>query len=62
VKDDRDAAWRAFVGWRVNYDSVLVGLSELIMAPEAPWSSDRGLISGARGRTRSQFWRYGFRG
>jgi hypothetical protein len=41
LKPDRDAAWRAFAGWRVNYDRVLVALAYITMAPEAPWSSDR---------------------
>jgi hypothetical protein len=39
--DDRDQAWRDFNGWRVNYDTVLVTLANLVMAPYAPWSSDR---------------------
>lgn len=34
-------AWRDFAGWRVNYDTVLVALAGLTMAPYAPWSSDR---------------------
>ena len=42
---DRDQAWRDFAGWRVNYDAVLVALAGLTMAPQAPWSSDRGLVS-----------------
>lgn len=41
LKPDRDQAWRDFAGWRVNYDKVLLSLAELVMAPEAPWSSDR---------------------
>ncbi len=41
VRDDRERAWRDFGGWRVNYDEVLLALSELTMAPYAPWSSDR---------------------
>ena len=41
VTDDRDQAWRDFVGWRVNYDRVLITLAALVMAPYAPWSSDR---------------------
>jgi len=41
LKEDRDRAWRDFVGWRVNYDRVLVALAGLTMAPYAPWSSDR---------------------
>jgi hypothetical protein len=38
----RDEGWEHFSGWRVNYDTPLVALSGLLMAPEAPWSSDRG--------------------
>ncbi|HJU57911.1 MAG TPA: hypothetical protein VJ774_04175 [Actinomycetota bacterium] len=41
VRTDRDQCWRDFAGWRVNYDSALVGLARLTMAPLAPWSSDR---------------------
>ena len=41
VKADRDQAWQDFAGWRVNYDTPLLALSQLTMAPEAPWSSDR---------------------
>jgi hypothetical protein len=39
--EDREQAWRDFSGWRVNYDTVLVTLANLVMAPYAPWSSDR---------------------
>lgn len=41
VKADRDQAWRDFAGWRVNYDTPLLALCGLLMAPLAPWSSDR---------------------
>jgi hypothetical protein len=41
VKADRDQAWRDFAGWRVNYDTPLLSLCGLVMAPYAPWSSDR---------------------
>ncbi|MCA9891846.1 MAG: hypothetical protein KC615_02620 [Anaerolineae bacterium] len=41
--DDKEEAWRSFVGWRVNYDRVLIGLARLTGAPYAPWSSDRSL-------------------
>ena len=41
LKPDRDQCWRDFAGWRVNYDTVLIALASLTMAPEAPWSSDR---------------------
>jgi hypothetical protein len=42
LKPDREAAWQSFAGWRVNYDEPLVAIATLVMAPEAPWSSDRG--------------------
>lgn len=38
---DREKAWLAFGGWRVNYDKVLLALCSLTMAPTALWSSDR---------------------
>lgn len=38
---DRDAAWRDFAGWRVNYDTVLLALASLCLAPVAPWTADR---------------------
>jgi hypothetical protein len=42
VKPDRDAAWRAWKGWRVNYDTALLRLARLVEAPpEVPWVSDR---------------------
>ena len=41
LRSDRDQAWRDFAGWRVNYDTVLVGLAKLVVAPSARWSSDR---------------------
>lgn len=41
VKEDREQAWRDFAGWRVNYDRTLILLCGLVMAPRAPWSSDR---------------------
>ncbi len=41
LKPDRDQAWKDFAGWRVNYDRVLLVLCTLVMAPQAPWSSDR---------------------
>lgn len=47
LKSDRDQAWRDFAGWRVNYDVPLLSLARLMMAPYAPWSSDRS-ISPAR--------------
>jgi hypothetical protein len=41
LKPDRNQAWRDFVGWRVNYDAVLIGLAVLTMAPPGFRSSDR---------------------
>lgn len=41
MRPDRDQAWQDFAGWRVNYDEPLLMLCDLVMAPEAPWSSDR---------------------
>lgn len=41
LKRDRDQAWRDFVGWRANYDTVLVALAARVMAPPGKWSSDR---------------------
>jgi hypothetical protein len=43
LRPDRDQTWRDFAGWRVNYDTVLLALAGLTMAPYAPWSSDRSL-------------------
>lgn len=43
LKEDRDQAWRDFAGWRVNYDIPLVTLAGLLVAPYAPWSSDRSI-------------------
>src|SRR5581483_8524682 len=39
VKPDRDQAWRDYSGWRINYDTPLLALAALTMAPYAPWSS-----------------------
>ena len=41
LKSDRDQCWRDFAGWRVNYDTVLLALCEIVSAPPAMWSSDR---------------------
>lgn len=40
IKLDRDQAWRDYAGWRVNYDTPLLALAHLTMAPEVPWISD----------------------
>ena len=52
MKPDREEGWRAFSGWRINYDTVLLGLAGITMAPEAPWSSDRSLRRPRRRRRR----------
>ena len=41
LKADRDQAWADFCGWRVNYDTVLLQLAHLTVAPMARWTSDR---------------------
>lgn len=41
LKADRDRAWAAFAGWRVNYDAVLRTIAGMVMAPPAPWISDQ---------------------
>jgi hypothetical protein len=43
LRPDRDQCWADFAGWRVNYDRVIITLAGLIMAPYAPWISDRSL-------------------
>jgi hypothetical protein len=48
LKPDLDQAWVDFNGWRVNYDTVLVGLAGLTVAPYARWSSDRSLLTRPR--------------
>jgi len=45
LKADREQAWCDFAGWRVNYDTVLLALAELMIAPPARWSSDRRLTN-----------------
>jgi len=41
LKPDREQAWTAFSGWRVNYDTVLLNLARFVEAPPVPWVSDR---------------------
>ena len=57
LKQDRDQAWLDFAGWRVNYDTVLLALAEVTVAPYAPWSSDRSTPSRVEPRLR----RFGFK-
>jgi hypothetical protein len=57
VRDDRDAAWFDFTGWRVNYDVPLLSLAGFVMTPYAPWSSDRSFrFRRARLRRRRKMW------
>ena len=50
VREDRDEAWAAFSGWRINYEAPLLGLAQMLRVPYAPWTSDRSPVqSGARG-------------
>ena len=42
---DRDQAWKDFSGWRVNYDTVLLQLASITMAPTARWTSDRSIAT-----------------
>ncbi len=51
---EREEAWREFKGWRVNYDAVLVSLAGLVMAPYAPWSSDRSVAFRVRALRRTR--------
>ncbi len=44
MHEDRDQAWKDFVGWRVNYEAPLLGLAEMLRVPYAPWTSDRSPI------------------
>ncbi|MCP4359484.1 MAG: hypothetical protein GY796_15855 [Chloroflexi bacterium] len=44
IREDRDDAWHNFRGWRVNYDTVLLQLADMTMAPYAPWISDRSVV------------------
>lgn len=57
LKTDRDQAWHDFAGWRVNYDTVLLALAEITVAPYAPWTSDRSSPS----RQQPQLRRFGFK-
>lgn len=46
--EDREQAWRDFVGWRVNYEAALLGLAEMLRVPYAPWTSDRSSLMSTR--------------
>lgn len=54
VVEDRDKAWAAWKGWRVNYDTNLLRIAGLVDAPPTPWISDRsptGRVEGRSGQT-----------
>ncbi len=53
---DRDQAWRDWRGWRVNYDTVLLGLARVTEAPPVPWVSDRSPIWVSRPGRRASGW------
>ncbi len=55
VSGDLEQAWRDYAGWRVNYDTPLLRLANITMAPIAPWSSDRS----APGHTKPVIRRWG---
>jgi hypothetical protein len=48
---DRDAAWLAYKGWRVNYDTTLLDLARFVEAPPTPWVSDRSPLQGVLSKT-----------
>jgi hypothetical protein len=50
LKPDREKCWHDYAGWRVNYDRELLALAMLVIAPYAPWSSDRGMPDMRPGR------------
>ena len=41
LKPNREQCWQDFGGWRVNYDSTLLDVCDMVLAPEAVWSADR---------------------
>ena len=59
IVEDVDQAWEDFAGWRVNYDTVLLSLAELTVAPYAPWTSDRSSLGHTQPKVRR--WGLGFR-
>jgi len=44
MHSQRDKAWEDFSGWRVNYETDLLGLAEMLRVPYAPWTSDRSAL------------------
>lgn len=41
LERDPGDAWPHFRGWRVNYESIVYELADLLVAPPAPWSGPR---------------------
>jgi len=54
LKADREQAWIAWKGWRVNYDTVLLLLARRVEAPPAPWVSDRSPILNLQRQARAR--------
>ena len=46
IRTERSLAWDDYRGWRVNYDTPLLRLAEVVMAPTAQWSADRSPLTG----------------
>lgn len=51
MNPDRESAWENFCGWRVNYDTVILRLADMTMAPYASWISDRSAVSMQKEKT-----------
>lgn len=45
LRSDRDAIWKDWAGWRVNYDAVLVALVELTHSPPARLVNEKVVIA-----------------
>ena len=45
----RDAAWTAFAGWRINYDQALIGLRDLVIDVPSHWTLESPLTKGQLG-------------
>jgi hypothetical protein len=53
LRADRDQAWKAWRGWRVNYDTILLETARAVEAPVALWVSDRSPVGH---RPRRRWW------
>ncbi len=40
LKADLEQAWKDFAGWRVNYDTLLVTLSQMFVVPPSIWENE----------------------